>query len=249
MKPPRLLHSVAEPVRATGEYATSTGLMPLVSLLPAGDGHPVLVLPGFTASDASTRRLRRVLSSLGYDAHPWDLGRNLGPTPQVVNGLPILLQKVVRHAGQRASLVGWSLGGAFARDLAARHSHLVRQVVTLGSPVRNEVQGASRASALFDALRSRHVAGHALLDDGVPLEVPVTAIHTRSDGIVHWETCLVQEAPNSENLRVRGSHIGLGYNPAVLYVIADRLSLPEHGWKPFRPPMPYRRIITTEVRT
>ena len=120
----------------------------------------------------------------------------------------------------------------------------MRCVVTLGAPTRSDVHYTSNAAPLYNVLRNRHVPGHRLLDDGQPLERPVTAIHTRSDGIVHWKTCLVQEAANAENLRVRGSHIGLGHNPAVVYIIADRLAQPEHDWQPFEAPAPYERIIT-----
>ncbi len=132
----------------------------------------------------------------------------------------------------------------YARYLGARTADSIRTVVTLGTPVRMQVKQASNASALFDRLRAIHVPGHPMLDEGQPLDVPVTAIHTRTDGIVHWQTCLVQDAPNAENLRVAGSHTGLGFNPAVAYIVADRLALPEHQWTPFAAPAPYRRIIT-----
>lgn len=244
MKRPGIIHALSEPMRASGEYATSFGLMPFHRFLPDGDGHPILVLPGFMASDRSTTQLRRLLRRLGYETHPWGLGRNIGPTERVVDELPRLLEGIGDRSGRRVSLVGWSLGGVYARHLAASWPSLVRFVVTLGTPVRREVQGASNASVLYDSLRAVHVPGHLLLDDGAPLEVPVTAVHTRADGIVHWETCLVRPASNAENLRVRGSHIGLGYNPAVSYLIADRLAQTEDDWQPFEPGPPYGRVIT-----
>lgn len=244
MKRPPLLSAIAEPIRASGEFATSVGLFPLRRLLPEGDGQPVLVLPGFTATDRSTRPLRRLLGSVGYPAHGWGLGRNMGPTERVMNELPALVERIATDAGRKVSLVGWSLGGVYARTIAARRPKLVRSIVTLGTPVRSEVRSASNASVLFDALQSIHVRGHPLLDDGEPLEVPVTAVHTRSDGIVHWETCIVEDAPNTENLRVRGSHTGLGFNPAAAYIVADRLALPEGVFTPFVAPAPYRSIIT-----
>jgi len=244
MKRPTIMHAIAEPVRATGEYATSFGLLPFRRLLPPGDGHPVLVLPGFMASDRSTRPLRRLLDKLGYPAFGWGLGRNVGPTQRVVNEMPPLLDRIAQSAGEKVSLIGWSLGGVYARHLAARSPKLVRSTVTLGTPVRPEVRHASNASTLFDSLQAVHVPGHPMLDNGAPLEVPVTAVHTRSDGIVHWETCLIQAADNAENLRVRGSHTGLGFNPAVAYVIADRLAQADGAWKPFDPPAPYRSIIS-----
>lgn len=244
MKRPSLVSALSEPIRASGEFATSVGLLPFRSLLPPGDPHAVLVLPGLMASDRSTGPLRRLLGSLGYQAHGWGLGRNVGPTGRVANSLPQLLDQLAEESAGRVSLVGWSLGGIYARQLAARAADLVRVVVTLGTPVRQEVSTASNAQALFDRLGPLHAPGHPHLDDGDALAVPVTAVHTRADGIVHWQTCLVKEAPNAENLRVLGSHTGLGFNPAVAYIIADRLALPLGKWTPFTAPAPYRRIIT-----
>ena len=244
MKRPNLLRTLTEPARATGELATSVSLLPFFRMLPRGDGHTVLVLPGFMASDGSTRPLRRMLAALGYQAHGWGLGRNVGPTERVVNDMPERVDRLSGESGEPISVVGWSLGGIYARHLAARTPELIRSIVTLGSPVRSEARRATNASPLFEALGAIHVPGHPLLDDGHPLGVPVTAVHTRSDGIVPWQTCLIQEGPNAENLRVRGSHIGLGVNPAALYIIADRLGQPIGGWRPFEAPVPYRRIVT-----
>lgn len=232
-KPP-LLNALVDPVRAGGELATSVGLMPFLRLLPAGDGHPVLVLPGFMASDTSTLPLRTFLRSKGYVVSAWELGRNLGPTTEVMEALPSLLRSAVEDEGRKASIVGWSLGGIYARWLARIHPERVRQVVTMGTPVRQAVEGNSNASSLFDYLRPYHEEGHPGLDNGRPLEVPTTAIHTRSDAIVPWETCLVDPGAQSENVRVAGSHTGLGFNPAALYVVADRLSLEEGSWLPIR---------------
>lgn len=244
MKRPAILQALAEPVRASGEFATSVSLLPFLRLLPRGERHPVLVLPGFMASDGSTAPLRRLLRTLGYRARGWGLGRNMGPTERVVNEMPALLDRMSHESGGAVSIVGWSLGGIYARHLAARTPKLVRTVVTLGSPVRAEARRSTNASPLFEALRAIHVPGHPLLDGGQPLSVPVTAVHTRSDGIVPWKTCLIEDAPNAENLRVRGSHVGLGVNPAALYVVADRLAQPGGGWTRFEAPAPYRRIVT-----
>ena len=244
MKRPALLQALVEPMRASGEFATSVTLLPFFRVLPRGDGHPVLVLPGFMASDGSTRPLRRLLDALGYQAEGWGLGRNMGPTERVVNEMPELVDRLTRDSDGTISIVGWSLGGIYARHMAARTPELVRAVVTLGSPVRSAARRSTNASPLFEALGAIHVPGHPLLDDGQPLSVPVTAVHTRSDGIVPWETCLIQDTPIAENLRVRGSHIGLGVNPAALYLIADRLAQAEGEWVGFEAPPPYRRIIT-----
>lgn len=238
------MRALAEPVRASGEFATSVGLLPFYRLLPRGDGHPVLVLPGFMAADGSTSALRLVLTTLGYETHPWGLGRNVGPTERVIDAMPALLARIAREAGRTVSIVGWSLGGVYGRDLTAKHPDLVRSLITLGTPTRPAVRYTSNAAPLYNALRTYHASERDRFDDGEPLERPVTAIHTRSDGIVHWETCLIRETSNAENLRVRGSHIGLGHNPAVVYIVADRLAQPEDDWHPFVAPPAYRRIVT-----
>jgi len=244
VKRPPLVSALTEPLRAGGEFATSVGLLPFRSRLPAGDPHSVLVLPGFMATDRSTGPLRRLLASLGYDAHGWGLGRNVGPTERVARDMPSLLDRIAESSGAPVSIIGWSLGGIYARQLAARTAEQVRVVVTLGTPVRKEVRSASNAQGLFDRLSAFHAPGHPLLDDGDPLAVPVTAVHTRADGVVHWETCLVKDAPNAENLRVAGSHTGLGFNPAVAYIAADRLGQTPGRWSRFVTPAPYRRVIT-----
>lgn len=246
MKKPGLITAFAEPLRSSGEFATSVGLLPLIRTLPKGDGHPVLVLPGFLASDSSTTWLRGLLGRLGYETHGWGLKRNLGPTEQVVNELPERVDRIAQEAGQTVSVIGWSLGGVYARHIAARTPDLVRGVITMGTPVRRAMRDASNAAGAFESLRAAHVPGYPILDDGAPLDVPVTAMHTRSDGIVPWKACIIQKAPNAENLRVRGSHIGLGHNPAVVYIVANRLALAHGAWEPLTVPGPYRGIITVE---
>lgn len=202
--------------------------------MPRGDGHPVIVYPGFMASDVSTAPLRRVLRKLGYEVHAWKRGRNLGPTSAVRAGVVNQLLEVRRRSGRRASLIGWSLGGIYAHRLAMMHPDAVRQVITLASPVRMLRVDQSRATPLFEALerfhdpdvdRDRHYARPA---------VPSTSLYTRTDGIVHWESCLLEPAPHVENIEVLATHIGIGHNPAALAVISDRLA--QSGeWAPYSP--------------
>jgi hypothetical protein len=209
-------------------------------LAPRGDGHAVLVFPGFMAGDLSTQPLRRFLRRLSYDAQPWRLGRNYGPTQAIVDGL---VSRLSEHAGTgRVSLVGVSLGGVFARDLARQHPELVRQVITLASPFRLPVRYSgpdlTHASWVYRAFESRHSTHFAERPEEQelpPLPVPTTAIYTRSDGVVPWQACIEREGPTSENIEVWGSHIGLGHNPLALAVIADRLAQPEDAWGRLRP--------------
>jgi pimeloyl-ACP methyl ester carboxylesterase len=228
----------SEIARATAGWALFAAALPLAPTLPDGDGHPVLVLPGLLAGDASTVALRSVLARLGYAVCGWDLGRNIGPTAKVVQGLDERLADCAQRHGRAVSLVGWSLGGIYARTLALRSPHLVRQVVTLGSPFRLTSPSQSRASRAFERFSHLHVKPTQLPFErgAAPVPVPATSIYSRYDGIVAWQACLDTPSPRAENVEVIGSHLGLGHNPSVIWVVADRLAQPEGAWRPFRPP-------------
>ena len=210
--------------------------LPMLRQMPRGDGHPVLVLPGFLADDRSTVALRSVLRSRGYAVHSWGLGRNLGPRPAIFHGLVDRLDGIYRACGRTVSLVGWSLGGVYARVLARRHPSTVRQVITLGSPFRMRPGDRSRASFVFDALNPTSPLPLNEEVEGHPLPVPSTAIYTRSDGVVRWHLCIESRHRCAENIEVIGSHCGLGHNPAAVLAVADRLAQPEGSWRPFVPP-------------
>lgn len=227
--------------RAAFEYVNWRALHPLLRRLPAGDGHPVLVLPGFTAADRSTAQLRWLLRQLGYRTYGWRLGANLGPTRGILTGLDKRISRIQRsNEGQTISLVGWSLGGIFARVLARKHPEAVRQVITLGSPFRTRLGDRSAVSALFDSLSPLHdkeFLESFQADERPPLHVPATSIYTRTDGVVSWKLCLESKSPIAENVEVYGSHSGLGFNVSAGYVIADRLTQPIGDWQRFRPPL------------
>jgi pimeloyl-ACP methyl ester carboxylesterase len=208
-------------------------LWPLLQLTPRGDGHPVLVLPGLVASDISTKLLRRYLRGRGYDAHGWGLGRNLGPREGIEDGMVEKLQQLHASSGRKASLVGWSLGGVYARLLAARHPELVRSVVTLGSPFKGSAR-ATNAWRVYEGVSGQSAEDPRRMRHVQPTPpVPTTSIFSRSDGVVAWRCSVEQAGPQSENIEVVASHLGLGAHPAVLYALADRLAQPEGQWKPF----------------
>jgi pimeloyl-ACP methyl ester carboxylesterase len=223
--------------RALLELAALLPAYPALRRAPRGDGHPVLVFPGFMASDFSTRTLRRFLRDLGYAAHGWELGRNLGPSPDLVARMTARLREVRSAAGRPVSLIGWSLGGIYARELARAFADDVRQVITLASPFRDVdatnvppfLQGVARRRRLPDEAERRRRLG-------APLPVPTTAIFSRSDGITAWRSCCVDEGPLSENVEVASSHLGIGHHPVTLLTIADRLAQPEGCWARFVAP-------------
>jgi pimeloyl-ACP methyl ester carboxylesterase len=234
--------------RALLELAACLPAYPFLRRAPRGDGHPVLVLPGFLASDFSTRTLRRFLRSRGYSAHGWKLGVNLGPTPELAAAMVERLQELRERHERRVSLVGWSLGGIYVRELARRFPTDVRQVITLASPFRDvdaiNVPRFLRALAERRPLPDQH-AYRAVLAE--PLPVPSTAIYSRSDAIAAWHSCRESEGPLSENIEVESSHLGMGHHPVVLLAIADRLAQPEGAWRRFQPPAGWRWPLVPRV--
>jgi pimeloyl-ACP methyl ester carboxylesterase len=233
--------AATEPVRTLiGAGALAAGL-PLLRLAPRGEPHPVLVLPGLMASDVSTRALRAWLGRLGYPVVGWALGRNRGPTQEVVDELPRLVDRLAREHGTTVSIVGWSLGGIYARRLARRTPLQVRQVISLGSPFAQAgrpLDGTPGARA-FQRYTPLHTADRIHPPRGSlarPLPVPSTAVYSKWDGVVDWRACRQQTGPISENVAVRSSHLGMGHDPAVLWVVADRLARSRDDWRPFQRP-------------
>ncbi len=239
-----------EPSRATAEFGSFLLSALLLRRAPRGDGHTVLVLPGFLADDRSTRVLRGYLSTLGYKASAWGQGRNIGPTPDILDGMERRLVQLAECAGTPVSIVGWSLGGMFARALGRDHPEHIRQIVTLGSPFRSDGPIGSHATRSFERLAHIHVPYAELPaaeTDQDPLEVPVTAVYTKGDGVVAWQTCIQSEGHQRENVEVWGSHCGLGHNPMAMWVVADRLAQATGTWSPFKPPAFARRLYPVPV--
>jgi pimeloyl-ACP methyl ester carboxylesterase len=236
--PPSALLALTELPRAMFEFGSLPWATPLLMHGPRGDGHPVLVLPGFMASDYSTKTLRRYLESLGYDSYGWELGRNLGPKAigDDAEHLIARLDDIHAKTGQKVTIIGWSLGGVMARLVTRHRPDAVRQIITLGSPIGGSPK-ATNAWRAYEIL-----TGHKMKDKKTqdqiresqqPLPVPSTAIYSKGDGVVAWQICREPDFAQTDNIEVNGSHCGLGVNPAVLYAIADRLAQAEGAWKPF----------------
>ena len=239
IRAPSALLALTELPRALLELGSLPFAATMLATAPRGDGHPVLVLPGFVAGDGSTVALRRYLSSLGYDAHEWQLGRNLGPKSIGREGEKLVARLQAIHAatGQKVSLIGWSLGGVMARLVARRLPDAVRQIVTLGAPFAGDPR-SNNVWRLYELLAGTRVddplTRSQLAESAMPPSVPTTAIYSRADGVVAWQSCVEPRSSSTDAIEVRGSHIGLAVNPAVLYAVADRLAQPEDNWRPFR---------------
>ena len=236
-KAPSLFWTMLEG-RAVFEFNSFYALRLLMKKLPKGDGHPVVVFPGFVASDYSTKPMRNLLKDLGYKTYGWGLGRNLKFNPQREADMQELLERVYKEHGRKITLIGWSLGGVFAREMAKYNSKIVRGVITLGSPISGDMKH-SNASKLYEYLNGEASedikARLAKMGEAPP--VPTTSIYTKTDGIVAWRGS-VQKAGKkpyhqTENICVPASHVGLGVNPIVMYAIADRLAQAEGKWRPF----------------
>lgn len=225
--------------------AALLGTWPVLGAARRGDGHPVLVLPGWLAGDAATLLLRNVMRALGHEVSGWSLGTNRGSTVHVVDKLRSRLEQLHHESGRRVSLVGWSLGGLYAQELARASPGSVRRLITLGSPVLGRhswTQNASRLADRASHLRAAGVLPRPWAEQG-SLRVPATSVYSRADGVVTWSTCRYGHGPRRESVEVRGSHLGLAHNPAVLWVLADRLGQRDGAWKPFRPPPSLRPLF------
>jgi pimeloyl-ACP methyl ester carboxylesterase len=213
---------------------TSVALWPMLVAGPRGDGHSVLVLPGLLASDDSTEMLRAYLRQRGFEAVGWGQGNNLGPRPGVVDGCLKRLRQLHVQSGRKVSLVGQSLGGVYARLLAAMASDCVRLVISLGSPLAGPAS-ASHARRIYEAVSGPHAGDERLrVLLRQPPRVPTSSIYSRSDGVVAWQSSVLEPQPQVENIEVQASHVGMAVNPAVLHAVADRLVQPEGHWEPFQ---------------
>ncbi len=222
--------------------ASPAGLLaaaPFLASAPRGAPQAVIVLPGLGASDRSTAALRLYLNVLGYEAHGWNRGRNVRAAGADLPAVAAQIAALHTRTGTPVTLIGWSRGGLIAREAARVAPDAVRMVITLGSPFA--APAATNVGAAWRRFTGAPVpAGtpEAWKALAAPLPVPSTSIYSRADGVVAWRACLQPEGPQSENVEVRGSHLGLGFNPAALWVVADRLAQPLGTWTQFRPSRP-----------
>lgn len=234
VSPPSALKLIME-LRAFAELGAYVPSLPLLKQVPKGDGHPVLVYPCFLGNDRWTIPLRAFLKSHNYKVYGWRLGRNHGYSPAMDEHMQRQVIAISRKHKAKVSLIGWSLGGVYAREIARSVPDCVRQVITLGSPF-NYPQKASNLAWLYDIISGERIeqVDHRLFSRMLkPPPVPSTAIFSRNDGVVAWPCSMEREGRQTDNIEVRGSHCGLGHNPLALYAIGDRLAQAEDAWAPF----------------
>src|SRR5262245_3240398 len=210
------------------EAAASVELLRLVARLPElarhprGNGEPVLVLPGFAAGDGSTWLLRSHLRALGYRVSGWRLGVNLGDVPSLLPRVARAVAERAHRIGAPLRMVGWSLGGYLAREVAREAPECIDRVITLGTPVLGGPRYTATAAVYralgvdFDAIETAMTER-----ERAPIGVPIVAIYSKQDGIVDWRACIDRQSPRVEHVRVRASHLGLGFSPEVLRLVAE----------------------------
>ena len=236
--PPPAVLALLEAPRALAEYVSFAAVTRLLAAGREGHNRPVLVLPGLLAGDRSTRPLRRLLNFAGYTAYGWRLGTNIGPTRRIIRGIDAVLAEITDRHGEPASLIGWSLGGMLAHDIACRRPAAVDRLITLGSPLYSTDPSQSRGSPFYDEYAAAHLPEYSRDSWRPPrsLSMPATSIFSKADGVVRWQTCLHPQGPLTENIEVYSSHCGLGFHPAAGYAILDRLAAPIDPWRKFVPP-------------
>lgn len=219
--------------RAPWEYAAMVAAAPWLNRLPVGNGHPVIVYPGLGASDITTLPLRNFLHQRGYTPYAWKQGFNFGPKQGVLESCRQQLQQISARHGEKASLIGWSLGGLYARELAKEQPDHSRCVITLGTPFNGHPR-ATNAWRFYELVSGQSTHDPALIEQirGTP-SCPTTSIYSKTDGVVAWQCSLNPKGPQAENIEVHASHIGMGMNPLALYAIADRLHQDPEHWQPF----------------
>jgi len=221
--PPSRLTGVGE-LLAPWQLMRLLAAAPRLARAPCGDGRIVLDVPGWGASDRAGTLLRAYLRRRGYDARGWGLGANRGRPERDARRLATVVVALARSQERPISLVGWSLGGVIAREVARAHPDDVDRVITFGTPV---IGGAAHTFAASSAGRGEGAwlrARQRRLDQVRPILTPITAIYSRADGVVSWRACIDHDSPLVEHVEVRSPHLGLGLDPDVWQLVARRLA-------------------------
>jgi pimeloyl-ACP methyl ester carboxylesterase len=232
--PPSALLALTEAHRTFFEIISLRLSRSVLSSSPCGDGHAVMVLPGFMGDDGYNGPLRRFLTKRGYAVHGWGQGRNLGPREGVLENMSERLEYLYNRYEGPVSLVGHSLGGIYARELARELPQYVRQVISLGSPFGEGRLTASHLATLFSRLNPPEdlPIDQEVLATAPP--VPTTAIYSHGDGVVNWQTSVQADGhAETESIRIMGSHCGMTMNPTAWFLLAERLAQKPGQWQPF----------------
>ena len=238
----QVFNSAAEAFRSPVELAALYACAPWIKAnTPAGTGQPVLVLPGFTGSDSMTAPLRSQLADKGYRVYGWQGGINTGLNPDTITHLVARLKAIhAENGGKKIALVGHSLGGIFARELARDYPDMIDRVITLGSPFgMSDAEAPAMLAQVYKLVNPKGDPTELTDPDLLkrrqtpPPHIPVTSIYSQTDGVVPWRACLNPREALTENIHVPSSHIGMIYHPVAVAAVLDRLAAQPAQWKPF----------------
>ncbi len=220
---PSLRQTVAECVAfVRRDKMSAATLDAIVAAAPRGDGTCVLVMPSLFRPDSQMRNLRGLLTRLGYLAQGWGLGPNWGPTPALMAGAMERLEHLAAQYGPVA-VIGFSMGGLFARWLAHRATPSVQQVITVGSPIRDPLHSSCIPRAMLSAMWYGQDLAALAQNVGEDLPVPSTSLFSRRDGVVAWSSCCTQSTRH-QNVEVDCHHVLMPQNPEVFRQIAAHLT-------------------------
>jgi esterase/lipase len=220
-----------QPPPGWGIFKEFDGILDLIRLyskypnlknLPRGNGQPILVLPGFANGDISLLPLRNFLTQIGYEALPWNLGINKGNVPELLEKLSIKLMKLAETKKRKILIIGWSLGGLLARELARGMPECTQAVITLGTPVfggpkytifgESFVKSQEELQAIMKTINDRY-------DE--PIKVKIISFYSKSDNIVSWEACIDHLSPTIEHREVNKTHLGMIFDANIFFEIAE----------------------------
>jgi Alpha/beta hydrolase family len=233
---PSIILLGTEPLRAAIEFVSHKMNRPEVTSI--GDGHPVVIFPGLGTDGSAVAPLRAHCEALGYTAFDWGQGFNTGPRGDVDQWLSELASNVslsLQPFEQRATLIGWSLGGLYAREVGKILKDQVQQVITIATPF-NATSDVTNVGWLYRLLGGNSATFEPALSKRLKEapSVPTTSIYSRSDGVVAWETCIHDKtSKHVQDIEIESSHIGMGWNNATLQIIADRLAQKRGAWRPY----------------
>lgn len=227
-------------VRCICESGTCIGAYPILSRAPKGDGHAIMVIPGLGVNDLTTKMMRLFFERLGYKVFGWGQGINSRYDEDVILELDRRLSDLFSRYG-KVSVIGQCFGGLYALKLAHAHPDMVRSVITLGTSTSDPLN-ADRLRWLYKLLNGQDQLNEfddnmSVLSSDFPgaLPIPTTSIYSKTDGVIDWKKSVFDEIGQSESIAIVTSHFGMGNNPLVLWVMADRLAQPEEAWEPFNP--------------
>ncbi len=225
MTKPSLLLYLTEIPRAIYQYFRGLLYLKKNKFLEVKKNEIVLVIPGLLGTDWSTKLLRKHLSNQGYDSRGWELGRNYVRFTSLKT-LQNNIAELSKLYNKKVKLVGWSMGGIFARELAKSIPEFISKVITIGSPYAN-IEAPNNARWVYDFLnKPDNVDPEIISNLHIPAKVPTISFYSKSDGIVSWEACMEpQKNELYKNIEINTCHFGMGMNPDVFTQVAKELEL------------------------